>query len=1053
MAVANLAVLLARDYYLDVVVVDWDLEAPGLHRFFGIEESHVGHGLIDYFCDYRDWLLDTTGRLAKPDLSVEPLLKRVKGPYKSPDGSNSGQVRMLSAGSQADTKLYADQVNGFDWKKFYSDWNGAQIIEDIRGQLKKDPKTKRSRIALVDSRTGVTDVRGICTVQLPDIVVLVFAYNEQNLEGTRRTAAELKSNKPVFGKKKLNRHPPDVLFLPSRKDLNVAKQMAKLEEDAARILAPYTKSQRIQSRYSSTLTYFEETAALYVPDLSFGETLAVEERFGRPLVKSSYRPLAEMLLYETPEAAAASEPAAETPGADEVFWPDVLENASQAFRAASGIRQKWNRLLSAGDQVRIAGEALKGRIEYGKARNFALLSAIRLVANVWVLLAVLGIYGWTAYQAEQADAEAKRIFATIGYEDDLTQSELRAIWSLAATEDYAVRRRTLDIVLEFPGNSSRFNRRSPQVIHAAVGLNAATRDRLVEDVLASRCYGVSPLDDDTLGACASLIPALDKRSSRAPEFLVAAMEKEEDSERLSRLARGLGALGERVPPDKTAQAAGRLVAAMGKEEDSDRLSSLAEGLGALGERVPPEKAAELAGRLVAAMEKEKDSGRLSSLARGLGALGERLPPEEAAELAGRLVAAMGKEEDSDRLSSLAEGLGALGERVPPEKAAELAGRLVAAMEKEKDSGRLSSLTRGLGALGERLPPKKAAELAGRLVAAMEKEKDSYRLSSLARGLGALGEGVPEKRLGQAAGRLVAAMETVKSSYSLSFLAIGLGALGERVPPEKAAQAAERLVAAMEKEEGFFSLSSLARGLGALGERVPPEKAAELAGRLVAAMEKERDSTFGGFTEARLSYLASGLGALGKGVPPEKAAELAGRLVAAMEKEESSGRLSYLASGLGALGERLPAGKAAELAGRLVAAMEKKRNSGRLSSLAEGLGALVERLPAETAENHLAALLARIKTLAYPPCTAAVSFIREDTIFATGKHGIDLLKWPTCSSVDRDQIIERIGELNGETFGTKDQEGEFRADLWKFVEWAERQGYDVASPPANPFGPG
>ena len=34
MAMANLAVLLARDYGLDVVVVDWDLEAPGLHRFF-----------------------------------------------------------------------------------------------------------------------------------------------------------------------------------------------------------------------------------------------------------------------------------------------------------------------------------------------------------------------------------------------------------------------------------------------------------------------------------------------------------------------------------------------------------------------------------------------------------------------------------------------------------------------------------------------------------------------------------------------------------------------------------------------------------------------------------------------------------------------------------------------------------------------------------------------------------------------------------------------------------------------------------------------------------
>ena len=34
MALANVAVLLARRREGDVLVVDWDLEAPGLHRFF-----------------------------------------------------------------------------------------------------------------------------------------------------------------------------------------------------------------------------------------------------------------------------------------------------------------------------------------------------------------------------------------------------------------------------------------------------------------------------------------------------------------------------------------------------------------------------------------------------------------------------------------------------------------------------------------------------------------------------------------------------------------------------------------------------------------------------------------------------------------------------------------------------------------------------------------------------------------------------------------------------------------------------------------------------------
>ena len=44
MALANLAVIAARDYSLNVVVVDRDLEAPGLHRYFGVPDKDVRDG-------------------------------------------------------------------------------------------------------------------------------------------------------------------------------------------------------------------------------------------------------------------------------------------------------------------------------------------------------------------------------------------------------------------------------------------------------------------------------------------------------------------------------------------------------------------------------------------------------------------------------------------------------------------------------------------------------------------------------------------------------------------------------------------------------------------------------------------------------------------------------------------------------------------------------------------------------------------------------------------------------------------------------------------------
>ncbi|MEZ4314229.1 MAG: hypothetical protein R3F14_39925 [Polyangiaceae bacterium] len=41
---------------------------------------------------------------------------------------------------------------------------------------------------LIDSRTGMTDVGNICTFQLPDYVVILFALHEQGIEGARRVA-------------------------------------------------------------------------------------------------------------------------------------------------------------------------------------------------------------------------------------------------------------------------------------------------------------------------------------------------------------------------------------------------------------------------------------------------------------------------------------------------------------------------------------------------------------------------------------------------------------------------------------------------------------------------------------------------------------------------------------------------------------------------------------------------------------------------------------------------------------------------------------------------
>ena len=42
---------------------------------------------------------------------------------------------------------------------------------------------RRYHYILIDSRTGVSDTSGICTVQMPDLLVVCFTYNNQSIEG------------------------------------------------------------------------------------------------------------------------------------------------------------------------------------------------------------------------------------------------------------------------------------------------------------------------------------------------------------------------------------------------------------------------------------------------------------------------------------------------------------------------------------------------------------------------------------------------------------------------------------------------------------------------------------------------------------------------------------------------------------------------------------------------------------------------------------------------------------------------------------------------------
>lgn len=162
MALANIAVLLANRG-LKVLVVDFDLEAPGIERYFSYFEIRNGeHGLLRMFMQAHDG---------------EGVNYRDFTSHIELDNRNS--ITLLSSGRDRDP-TYSRNLESFDWGRFFAERHGAEFVERLRSQWLED-----FDLVLVDSRTGLSDTGGICTIQLPDIVVAMFTANYQSLYGVR----------------------------------------------------------------------------------------------------------------------------------------------------------------------------------------------------------------------------------------------------------------------------------------------------------------------------------------------------------------------------------------------------------------------------------------------------------------------------------------------------------------------------------------------------------------------------------------------------------------------------------------------------------------------------------------------------------------------------------------------------------------------------------------------------------------------------------------------------------------------------------------------------
>jgi len=279
MGLANVATLLAK-WKRKVLVIDWDLEAPGIEGYF---EKQT---------DLSTVRLNTPGvvDLIESVKSNETLdWRRCLMSVKIRTDASSvfdSEVKLISAGKS--DEHYIHRMQHINWEDLFNSHDLGHRLEELRIAWKEE-----FDYILIDSRTGITDIGGVCTIHLPDVLVIWFTTNKTNVQGAKYVAEQAKI---AHDQLPFDRNPLLVLPVPSRDESRTEVERAT----------------EWQKRFADTFGGFykewlpkeiqpaEAVEILRVPNIpywSFEEGLPVLEEDPSGLSKS-YQNLARLLFFK-----------------------------------------------------------------------------------------------------------------------------------------------------------------------------------------------------------------------------------------------------------------------------------------------------------------------------------------------------------------------------------------------------------------------------------------------------------------------------------------------------------------------------------------------------------------------------------------------------------------------------------------------------------------------------------------------------------------------------------------------------------------------------------
>ena len=103
-----------------------------------------------------------------------------------------GELWFIGAGNTS-TRDYTRKLNSLNWNEIFEEKQGALLLENFKRQIVAE--FNNPDYVFIDSRTGITEIGGVCTKYLSDLVVVLSSLNEQNLVGTSKVLSSFRKSK------------------------------------------------------------------------------------------------------------------------------------------------------------------------------------------------------------------------------------------------------------------------------------------------------------------------------------------------------------------------------------------------------------------------------------------------------------------------------------------------------------------------------------------------------------------------------------------------------------------------------------------------------------------------------------------------------------------------------------------------------------------------------------------------------------------------------------------------------------------------------------------